>query len=295
MSDPLQAGFNDFLRRSTERPGLSRQVDAAGIRIHYLEWPGPPNAPALLLLHGFLAHAHWWDFIAPWLAEDYRVIAPDFGGMGDSGHRPQYRHEDFVEEIGAILHHADIAPCTVIGHSFGGRAMLYACKRFPLLISRGIVVDSRLETPDDPMRGFDEAWRPKKRYPYQETILSRFVLRPDEPAPAAALAHMARQSVRQDGDAWIWKFDDQVTRLFRSEGERTAVDEAAELAALTTPLDFIRGELSKVVTAPRAARMVASLPTARGPIVVPGGYHHLPVSQPLALLTALRALLANPR
>ncbi len=295
MIDPLQHGFDDFLRRSLERPGLSRHVEATGIRLHYLEWDGPPGAPTLLLLHGFLAHAHWWDFIAPWLAEDYRVIAPDFGGMGDSGHRPEYRHEHFVEEIGAILQHTGIAPCTAIGHSFGGRAMLYACQRYPQLIQRGIVVDSRLTTPDDPMRGFDEAWRPKKRYPDFDTIKGRFVLRPDEPAPAQALAHMASQSVRQDGDAWVWKFDDQITHLFRGSGSQAAVDEAQQLSDLTTPLDILRGEWSRVVTAERAARMVQSLPTARGPIVVPCSYHHLPVSQPLALLAALRALLANPR
>jgi pimeloyl-ACP methyl ester carboxylesterase len=295
LSDPLQQGFDDFLRRSIERPGLSRHFDATGIRIHYLEWPGPPGAPALLLLHGFLAHAHWWDFIAHWLAEEYRVIAPDFGGMGDSEHRPEYRHELFFEEVAATIRHAGIAPCTVIGHSFGGRALLYACKRYPELIARGIVVDSRLTAPDDPMRGFDEAWRPKKRYPDLQTILGRFVLRPDEPAPAAALDHMARASVRADGDAFIWKFDDGITHLFRGGSDRPVVDEAVELAALTTPLDIIRGEWSKVVTAPRAQRMVACLPTARGPIALPCGYHHLPVSQPQPLLAALRALLANPR
>jgi pimeloyl-ACP methyl ester carboxylesterase len=295
LSDPLQQSFDDFLKRSIARPGLSRHVDATGIRIHYLEWPGPPGAPALLLLHGFLAHAHWWDFIAPWLAEDYRVIAPDFGGMGDSEHRPGYRHELFFEEVAAILRHTGIAPCAVVGHSFGGRALLYASQRFPELITRGIVVDSRLSSPDDPLRGFDEPWRAKKRYPDLATILGRFVLRPDEPAPAAALEHMARASVRRDGDAWIWKFDDQVTHLFRSGGNKPVVDEAAELGGLTTPLDIIRGEWSKVVTAPRAQRMLASLPTARGPIVLPCSYHHLPVSQPLALLAALRALLANSR
>jgi hypothetical protein len=41
--------------------------------------------------------------------------------------------------------------------------------------------------------------------------------------------------------------------------------------------------------------MVAALPTARGPITLACGYHHLPVSQPMALLAALRTLLANPR
>jgi pimeloyl-ACP methyl ester carboxylesterase len=293
--DPLQEGFDDYLRRSIERPGVSNYFDATGIRLHYLEWPGPPGAPTLLLLHGFLAHAHWWDFIAPWLAEDYRIIAPDFGGMGQSGARPEYRHEHFIEEIGAILRHADIAPCTVIGHSFGGRALLYACQRFPLLISRGIVVDSRLSAPDDPMRGFDEAWRPKKRYADLDTITSRFVLRPEEPAPAGALLHMARHSVQQDGDAWVWKFDDQVTHLFRGASSRPGVDEALQLADLRTPLDVIRGEWSRVVTAARAERMVAALPTARGPITLACGYHHLPVSQPMALLAALRTLLANPR
>jgi pimeloyl-ACP methyl ester carboxylesterase len=293
LTDSLVLGFEEFLRRSIERPGHSRYLDATGIRLHYLEWPAPPGAPTVLLLHGFLAHAHWWDFIAPWLAEDFHVIAPDFGGMGDSEHRPVYRHEDFFEEIGAILRHVGSGPCTVVGHSFGGRAMLYACQRFPELVSRGIVVDSRLTTPDDPMRGFDQPWRPKKRYPDEASILSRFILQPDEPAPAAALAHMGRCSIRRDGDAWVWKFDDEVTRLFSDGGGRPVVDEYALLAGIRQPLHVIRGELSRVVTSTRADRMVEALPTAQGPIVIPCSYHHLPVSQPLALLTALRTLLRS--
>ncbi|MEN9706061.1 MAG: hypothetical protein RLZZ393_1940 [Pseudomonadota bacterium] len=295
MTDPLQAGFEDFIRRSIERPGASRHVDATGIRIHYLEWEGPPGAPALLLLHGFLAHAHWWDFVAPWLAEDYRVIAPDFGGMGDSGHRTAYEHHHFVDEIGAILHHTGIAPCTVIGHSFGGRALLYACQHYPELITRGIVVDSRLSTPADPMRGFDQPWRPKKRYPDEASILKRFVLQPEEPAPATALSHMARHSARADGDAWVWKFDEEVTRLFRDRGDAPVIDEYERLRDIRQPLDVIRGGDSRVVTAARAAHMIDALPTARGPIVLPCSYHHLPVSQPLALLASLRSLLRSKR
>ena len=85
----------------------------------------------LLLLHGFLAHAHWWDFIGPWLATQYRVIAPDFGGMGDSEHREQYSHALFSDEIAGIVGATGIAGCTAIGHSFGGRALLYACERHP--------------------------------------------------------------------------------------------------------------------------------------------------------------------
>ena len=294
LTDPLQQGFDSFLQRASAQPGVSRHCNATGIDLHYLEWPGPPGAPAVLLLHGFLAHAHWWDFIAPWLAEDYRVIAPDFGGMGDSGHRDDYSLQLCIDEVAAVIAHAGIAGCAAVGHSFGGRTLLHACQQHPAAISRAIVVDSRLTSPADPMRGFKEMWRPKRRYPDQQTMVERFVLMPEEPAPAVALAHMARAGSRPDGDAWVWKFDDRIL-LMSQHNEDDPRDEAQDLAQLPMPIDFIRGELSRVATAERCARLAQVLVNARPAIVLPCSYHHLPVSQPLALLATLRTLLANPR
>lgn len=292
MSDPLLQSFNDFIERSIARPGTSRYADAAGLRIHYLEWAGPAGAPVLLLLHGYLAHAHWWDFIAPWLAQTYRIIAPDFGGMGDSGLRPQYKHEDFYAEINAIVDALNISGCTVIGHSFGGRALLYACAHRPEQFQRAIVVDSRLGSHADPIRGFDEEWRPKKRYANEATILSRFTLRPIEPAPAVALQHMARASIRQDPDGWVWKFDENVTRLYQVAKDAPGVDDTAQLyKKILTPVDFVYGEESRVVTPARAALLASCLPNVRSVTGIPCSHHHLPVSQPIALLAALRVLL----
>ena len=291
MPDPLLEAFEEFLRRSAAQPGTDRTADVAGIRAHYLEWPGPAGAPAVLLLHGFLAHAHWWDFIAPWLAQHYRVIAPDFGGMGDSAHRSQYSHDHFHDEIAGIIEATGITGCTAIGHSFGGRALLYACARRPDLVRRAIVVDSRLGSPEDPLRGFDEEWRPKKRYATQEAILQRFLLRPIEPAPAAALAHMGRASVREEDGAWVWKFDEEVTRLFRASPDSKGLDDLEALRNLRTPVDFVYGEESKVVTPSRALILAHSLPNVRSVTGLPSSHHHLPVSQPIALLGVLRALL----
>src|SRR5690606_9687786 len=119
--------------------------------MHYLEWSGPADAPPLLLLHGYLAHAHWWDFVAPWLADRHRVLAMDFGGMGDSAYRRQYSHSRFHAEISGFAEALGIGGCTTIGHSFGGRALLYACHARPDLFPRAIVVDSRLGSPEDPV------------------------------------------------------------------------------------------------------------------------------------------------
>lgn len=291
MADPLLESFDEFVARSLAHPGQSHFIDAAGIRVHYLEWAGPPGAPVLLLLHGYLAHAHWWDFVAPWLAERYRIIAPDFGGMGDSGHRPSYTHAVFHDEINAIVDALNISGCTVIGHSFGGRALLYACAQRPEQFRRGIVVDSRLGSKDDPVRGFDEPWRPKKRYPDEATILSRFALRPIEPCPDTAMRHMARMSVRQENDDWVWKFDENVTRLYQVPKDYEGVDDTVNLRDLATPVDFIYGELSRVVTPARAALLADCLPNVRTVTGIPCGHHHLTISQPIAVLAALRVLL----
>jgi len=294
LADPLQQNFEDFIARSTAQPGLSRHAEVGGIRLHYLEWPGPASAPPLLLLHGYLAHAHWWDFIAPWLATRHRVIALDFGGMGDSGQREHYSYAQFHAEITGLVETLGIGACSAIGHSFGGRALLHACKARPELFARAIVVDSRLGTPGDPVRGFDEEWRPKKRYPTAEDVLRRFVLKPIEPAPEAAMRHLARVSIREEAGGWTWKFDENVTRVFQQRGGNgPAIDDRAELAGLPTPVDFIYGELSQVVTPARAAQLATCLADVRSVTGIPGAHHHLPISQPVALVAALRVLLGQ--
>jgi pimeloyl-ACP methyl ester carboxylesterase len=294
MSDPYLESFEQFLDRAIARPGLTRHASVAGGRLHYLEWPGPVGAPPLLLLHGFLGHAHWWDFVAPSLAESYRVIAPDFSGMGDSEYRSEYTHAIFDAEVTGLVESLGIAGCTAVGHSFGGRILLYACLRQPQLVTRAIVVDSRLGSPRDPIGGFNEDWRPKKRYPDAQSILQRFLLRPVEPAPAMAMKHMARQSIREEDGEWVWKFDENVTRLYQGRKDLPGVDDTLALRDLATPVDFVYGEESKVVTPPRARLLRDCLRNVRSVTGLPSCHHHLPVSQPIALLGILRVLLQQP-
>jgi pimeloyl-ACP methyl ester carboxylesterase len=293
VPDPLIENFETFIERSLKHPGMSRHVQVEGISLHYLEWPGPPGAPTLLLLHGYLAHAHWWDFVAPWLASEYRVVALDFGGMGDSGQRDTYSYPRFNAEITGFVDKLGLAGCVGIGHSFGGRALLYACAARPELFARAIVVDSRLGTPTDPVRGFDEEWRPKKRYAEAREALRRFVLKPIEPAPEAAMRHLGQMSIRQEPEGWTWKFDENVTRVFQNRGHAgPGVDDHAVLAGLPTMVDFVYGEDSKVVTPARAAQLAGCLPNVRSVTQIPCAHHHLPISAPVALVTALRLLLS---
>ena len=57
------------------------RVEADGVQVFYRE-AGPPDAPVLLLLHGFPASSFQYRELISRLADQYRVIAPDLPGFG---------------------------------------------------------------------------------------------------------------------------------------------------------------------------------------------------------------------
>lgn len=60
-----------------------RKVRVDDLDIFYRE-AGRPDAPAVLLLHGFPTSSHMFRHLIPALADRYRVVAPDYPGFGYS-------------------------------------------------------------------------------------------------------------------------------------------------------------------------------------------------------------------
>src|SRR4051794_6680240 len=130
---------NDWISKLIAMPGSSHRIEVAGNSLHYLDW-GQPGRTTLVMVHGFLAHAHWWDFVAPWFANDYHIVAMDLGGMGDSGHRKVYTRDLYLEEMAGVIRATSTDPVILIGHSFGGRLAIYACRAYPQLVQHAIVI-----------------------------------------------------------------------------------------------------------------------------------------------------------
>src|ERR1700757_2793329 len=57
------------------------RVEADGVQVFYRA-AGKVNAPIVLLLHGFPTSSFMFRELIPRLANDYRMIAPDFPGFG---------------------------------------------------------------------------------------------------------------------------------------------------------------------------------------------------------------------
>jgi len=277
----------EWFTRALAAPSESHYIDIDGAAIHYISWNAhETHKPGLLFAHGFLAHARWWSFIAPFLLERFRVASLDFGGMGDSGGREKYTADSYSREIVGVIEHAKFGQPAVVGHSFGGGRVLRACADYPDHIGRAIIVDSRLRLNDDPPAVKPAEMRPKRTYPTYAAARARFRLIPAQNRAAPYIIdHVAKHSIKRVDDGWTWKFDDTRPRL------ETGTNVANMLARIDIPVAYIYGDDSAIASHEHAHEIVRHIPNCRGPITIPESHHHVLLDQPLSLVSALRALL----
>ena len=93
-------------------------VDAAGDRIHYV---GQGTGEPVLLIHGVGLNKEMWGGQIVGLATDYKVIAYDMLGHGQSQlPAADTPLEGYAAQLAELLDHLQIAQATVIGFSMGG-------------------------------------------------------------------------------------------------------------------------------------------------------------------------------
>lgn len=73
-----------------------------GVELFYRE-AGAPDAPTLLLLHGFGASSHMFRDLMPQLARHYHVIAPDLPGFGQTSVLPGVSFEYTFDRLAAVI------------------------------------------------------------------------------------------------------------------------------------------------------------------------------------------------
>ena len=265
-------------------------VEVQGCSIRYLRW-GEPSNPGIVLVHGGAAHAHWWSFLAPLLIARYSVVALDLSGHGDSGRRESYPSRVWAEEVMAVSRHAKfIGPPIVIGHSMGGLVSIVAAALHGDDLAGAIIVDAPVRRPDpESQEGrTGRSFRNPKTYPDMNTARAHFHLVPPQPcANQFVLDFIAERSLKAVEGGVTWKFDPRVFALARLELMHE------HLANVRCRVALLHGELSLVVP-PETGEYMYELLRRNAPLVeIPEAHHHLLLDQPLAFITAIRALLAD--
>ncbi len=284
---PAPQWFTDALAVEPEH----RFLPVEGARIHYLRW-GDRAKPGLLLVHGNAAHAYWWSFIAPFLSRDYNVAAIDLSGMGDSDWRENgYSMECFAQELLAVCEDAGMfepaEPPVIVAHSFGGFVTILAGALYGERLAGTVILDSPVNPPHRP-RGGPPLFRPHKIYPSIAAALARFRLLPPQTCENLFLLDfVARRSLREVDGGFSWKFDPQIWRNF------SIGDMAARLRDTKCRIAIFRGEHS-ILMPEEVGDFMFNLLGRSAPVVeIPQAQHHVMLDQPLALVAALRALLAD--
>lgn len=280
----------DWFRQALAVEVETATLEVAGCDIAVRRW-GEPSLPGLVLVHGGGAHSRWWDHVAPFFARECRVTAMDLSGHGDSGRRPIYTFDLWAEEIAAVAcSTSSQQPPVVVAHSLGGLATFRSAALYGDRFEGIMVIDSPVQdaTPEQVARRRREAFGPLRLYRTREDALSHFRTVPDQPEILPFVVdHVAAQSLRQVDGGWTWKFDPTFFDHLVDIGAET-------LGVIPCRVAVLRAEHG-LVTADVGRHMYELLGRTAPVIELPLAYHHVMLDQPLALITAVRSLLADWR
>ncbi len=121
-----------------------KYLDINRLRLHYLDWGDYDHQP-MLLLHGFLSHAHAWDDFALSFRSRFHVIALDQRGHGESewSREAAYTLDDHFVDIAPFVEALNLRRLILIGHSMGGRNALFYTACISQNVERLVLVEAR--------------------------------------------------------------------------------------------------------------------------------------------------------
>jgi pimeloyl-ACP methyl ester carboxylesterase len=164
------------------RQSESQFLQIRGLRYHLRRWSAP-NAPKMVLLHGWMDVSASFQFVVDALGRDWDVYAPDWRGYGltDWGRSDCYWFPDYIADLDVLLEKIDSEKSVnLVGHSLGGNvAALYAGIR-PERVARFVNLEGFGMAPTRPEQA------PKRYARWLEELRDPPALRPYESFAALA-------------------------------------------------------------------------------------------------------------
>lgn len=118
-------------------------MPAVRIHGHEVSYRDEGDGPVLLLLHGIAGSSRAWREVIPALSDDFRVIAPDLLGHGESA-KPlgDYSLGAYASGLRDLLGVLGVERATLVGQSFGGGVAMQLAYQHPEVCERLVLVDS---------------------------------------------------------------------------------------------------------------------------------------------------------
>lgn len=106
-----------------------------------------PDAPTIVMLHGYTGSKENWYRVARALKGRYRIVMPDLPGWGQSERKAgaDYGYVAQSTRLAEFLRQPEIAnkqPVVLLGHSMGGGIAALTAARYPNLVARIGLLDA---------------------------------------------------------------------------------------------------------------------------------------------------------
>lgn len=241
----------------------NKYLDINDLRLHYLDWGNDGSRP-ILLLHGFMGHAHVWDSFSLHFRNHYHVIALDQRGHGESqwSKEAAYSIDAHFSDLARLIEILNLDDLILIGHSMGGRNALFYAACIPEKVQRLILVDSR---PGNSAQSRGALMQLLLYFPLQADSLDQVVesIQRLYPSMSAETAYNIAEYgyKKSENERYVPKYDTRMSL----QCERAAY--AAEnmwslLKNVFCPTLVLRGEKSPFLSRADAKKMCSLLPKA---------------------------------
>ena len=292
--------YREHLETTAVRAGFSfdgvvlpseGDVTVGSMRLHYLDWGG--DGPPIVFLHGGALNAHTWDLVCLALRDDYRCLALDQRGHGDSDWSPEADYtmgaqladtKGFVDKMG-------LDKFILVGMSLGAINSLAFAINHPERLSNLVIIDAGPEMRRPGSSRIRDFVNGVADTVTIEGIIEKalaFNPRRDPNILRRSLMHALRQ---QPDGSWQWKYDRrrfQVLDQEKHRAERAAL--ADGLGRIACPTLIVRGGESDVFHEEDGIRLSARLPDGKF-FTVPRAGHTVQGDNPKDLVAELRKFL----
>ncbi|CAL8273542.1 unnamed protein product [Gadus morhua 'NCC'] len=113
---------------------------------------GPDHGRRVVCLHGWADNCGTFDTLLPLLPQDYKYVAFDLPGHGQSSHRPPgvpYYFQSYVADLYRLVKALQWEKFSIIGHSMGGNIGGMFSALYPEMVDALVLLDSYGFLPTD--------------------------------------------------------------------------------------------------------------------------------------------------
>ena len=269
-----------------------------GLKLHYRDYPGAPDKPPILCLHGLTRNARDWTEFAERYSPAHRVLVLEFRGRGGSDYDPvpaRYNPLTYASDVIELLDLLTVRQAIFVGTSLGGLVTMTLAASKSERIAATILNDIG---PDVDPGGVDRILI----YVGKDIRFKSW----DEAANAIAANHgdsferythedwvkMAMRNCREENGEIRFDYDMAIVEPFKKTGPTPHVDLWPFFLELAKkPLLVVRGEKSDLLTLATTSKMLDVAPKVRL-ANVPGVGHAPELGEPEAI-AAIDAFLEN--